>query len=71
MISYSYLDKERFGRVCRQCLNEEFHLRLCREDCSYLYFMYQCRSCKKCKNIVTGIRLISRWKLLSGKEVKV
>ena len=68
MIRYSVMKKESLGRICRNCLNKKYRLNLRREDCSYLYFRYQCGSCGCCKNIVTGIRPVSRWKLLTGKK---
>lgn len=64
MISHKEMKKEYFGACCRSCINQACHLNLQPKDCEYIYFPNECRICGEQKNIVTGIRMISRWKLL-------
>ena len=50
--------------ICRNCLNEEFHIDLEPVDCYYMMYPQKCRRCGEMKNIVTKIRWRKRIKLL-------
>lgn len=68
MILYKFLQKEYLGTCCRTCINQQLKVDLQPKDCEYLYYPYPCKICGEQKNIVSSIRIISRYKLLSGKK---
>lgn len=68
MVSYKYLRERGMGHFCLNCLNRRYNLKLKMEDCIFGYYKYPCDQCGQMKNIVTGIVLTSRWKLLFGKK---
>ena len=64
MITYSALKTEGMGKYCRECLNRKYHLSLATKDCEYIYYPRECRRCGEMKNIVSDVKMLSRWKLL-------
>ena len=53
------------GPVCRRCICRQYDVDLKREDCVYAYpFPQTCAVCGEYRNIVTGLRLSGRLKLL-------
>ena len=51
--------------VCRRCINREFGVDLNPEDCTYENpFPELCSNCGEIRNIVTGLRLRGKIKLL-------
>lgn len=56
----------RLGKtICRRCINREYGVELKPEDCVYdIPFPARCRNCGEMRNIVTGLRLRGKMKLL-------
>jgi len=53
------------GNICRRCINRKYHTNLKRSDCLYgIGYPCVCASCGTVQNIVTGLRLLGRIKLL-------
>ena len=48
------------GRVCRNCLNEQYHLGLSSKHCSYMMYPSVCSRCGEVKNIVVSINFFKR-----------
>ena len=54
-MKYQKLKEEAFHSMCRQCINEQYGLRLETKDCYYLPYQELCSRCGNIKNIVAGI----------------
>ena len=53
------------GDICRRCINRKYHTNLKRSDCLYgIPFPRVCTSCGAVQNIVTGLRMSGKIKLL-------
>ena len=53
------------GDLCRRCINRKYHTNLKRTDCLYgIGYPCVCGSCGEVRNIVTGLRLRGKIKLL-------
>ena len=53
------------GDICRRCINRKHHANLKRSDCLYgIGYPCVCTSCGEVRNIVTGLRLRGKIKLL-------
>lgn len=48
---------------CRRCINAHHRLKLEPKDCFYWQYPTVCQECGEVRNIVTGIRPWSKWKL--------
>lgn len=48
---------------CRRYINRKYRLRLEPRDCYYWQYPAHCDDCGEVRNIVTGIRPLSKWKL--------
>ncbi len=46
-MKYQTLKQQVLGHNCRRCINKEFHLNLVPEDCIYMEYRYECKSCKQ------------------------
>jgi hypothetical protein len=67
-MKYQFLKQYILGHNCRRCINKEFHLNLVPEDCIYMEYRYECKSCKQIQNIVYDIRKGKRYKVFFGHE---
>lgn len=67
MVTMKYLRQQELGKLCRNCINRKYGIKLERSDCIYEGFSYTCAECKETKHIVVGIKMRARWKLLRGK----
>lgn len=56
--------KEYGGGICRQCLNQKYHMKLVPEDCRYFPYQYVCPCCGELRNIVVGFRWGVRMRML-------
>lgn len=58
--------REKYGaNICRKCINREYQVNLKPSDCEYANpFPSLCACCGEPKNIVTGLRLTGKLKLL-------
>lgn len=65
-MTYRILRKEALNRYCRNCINAKYGMKLKRQDCYYMYYLYKCQCCGEMRNIVNGIRVLSRWKIKTG-----
>jgi len=63
-LRYRDLEETVLKKTCRQCINEQYGLRLRRKDCLYFYYPSPCSCCGEIRNIVTEISARGRWKLL-------
>ena len=61
-MKYADFESEMHG-YCRRCINDTLGIHFTHEDCEYWDFPERCRKCGEVKNIVTGIRLLSRPKM--------
>lgn len=53
------------GNVCRRCINRKYHANLKKRDCVYgIGYPGVCGGCGTVQNIVTGLRLSGKIKLL-------
>lgn len=52
------------GTLCRQCINKLYHLNLQPYDCKYFFYPTTCSSCMDVCNIITGLTVTGRLKLL-------
>ena len=61
-----YRIRSRFGgEICRRCINAAYRAHLTPQDCRYGYpYPSRCFRCGEVHNIVTGLRLSGRLKLL-------
>ena len=59
------------GMLCRECINQRYGSRLKRNDCRYGIYLSYCECCGQLKNIVTDIKLFSRWKIWKLKKPTV
>lgn len=58
--------KNDFGKMCRACLNNKYHLHLEPRDCLYTRYSYPCPVCGEVKRTVRDISRIAGLKLLFG-----
>lgn len=57
--------RNRFGNnICRKCINEVYQTDLSHRDCEYEMYPSTCPRCKKVKNIVCGLSLRGKLKLM-------
>ena len=61
-----HMIKRDLGHICRQCLNEQYHIKLIPNDCYYHMYPAVCDRCKQMKNIVKEIRFKKRLKIRLG-----
>lgn len=65
MITYTYFKEAVAGKMCRSCINTHMRGRLKSKECYYMYYQGVCCACKQPdKNIIEGIRMRKRYKLL-------
>ncbi len=62
--------RKKFHGHCRSCINGGLGIHFKHEDCEYWEFPEPCVSCGEVKNIVIGIKPLSRIKLLRVKDSK-
>ncbi|MBE6674707.1 MAG: hypothetical protein E7596_06335 [Ruminococcaceae bacterium] len=55
--------KEEMHGYCRRCINKRLKVHFKHKDCEYWDFPENCKKCGEVKNIVIGIRTLSRWKM--------
>lgn len=54
--------------VCRHCIKKRYKVDLRPEDCIYAHFPGNCSCCKEPHNLVTGLKLSGRLKLLGRRD---
>lgn len=65
MAGLNSIHKKYGANICRKCINREYDVHLKSSDCLYHNpFPSICSCCGEPKNIVTGLRLTGRLKLL-------
>lgn len=62
-MKYGVLRKKALGHTCRRCINEKYHLKLERKNCMYARRPGMCTRCRQARNIVIGVRPLSRWRV--------
>jgi hypothetical protein len=60
--------RNEFHGYCRRCINQRLGVHFMYEDCEYWEFPETCVSCNEVKNIVVGIKPLSRVKLWKAKK---
>jgi hypothetical protein len=60
--------RERYGNICRKCINEMYGVHLVPGDLYYQHYPYECEQCGKMANIVTGVRFKGRLKLFGRRS---
>lgn len=69
-MTYKELKKYALGHMCRSCINKVFGIqknKLIRDDCEYNPYMGRCINCNDMRNIVSGLKLSGKVKLIKGR----
>ena len=64
MTTITKIRNEYGNYVCRGCINEEYHVHLSPKECEYEMYPGLCPRCKQMKNIVCGLRINGKIKLI-------
>ena len=64
MLTLEQIKNELGVNLCRQCINDNFNCNLKTSNCIYSDYQYTCSNCQKLRNIVCGLRLSGKIKLL-------
>ena len=64
MVSMDRIHKDLGIHPCRKCINERYKAALLPEDCQYYIYPVKCTKCGDVHNIVIGLNLSGKMKLL-------
>ena len=66
MLSYKYLEKNAFGKYCKDCTNYIFGINMRHDDYLFYHGYHKCEYCGNMKHIVSGIKKGRRYKVWFG-----
>ena len=66
MLSYKFLEKNAFGKYCRDCINYLFDLDIKQDDFLYYHGHHRCEYCGNLRHIVSGVKKWKRYKVWFG-----
>ena len=67
-MNYKDFRQQALGKLCRDCINQQYGVNVERKECYYLPNPYPCRCCGEMRYIVNELSFAGRCKIVIKKE---